>query len=282
MRWPATMRTASSRRKPWRSSWPRTTSGSTPTSSRTTSSSDASSCCSAIPAASGTTRLRSQPATPRSSCAPARSGRSPPAASRRRSGPSARRSGSRARSTASASSCCARSQSCRTSASWPCSRRRRRTGAAARSRQAVSEFLDARVAQGERLTTAELEKLDIGLQPLVAELFDGATPATRTSLSATLEQWRQQSIDTGFFRELGRLIKVDDHPQATLVGSRAAAVDTVASALSPRSPRSVLLVGEQGVGKTTLVVEALRRLEQPVVRVPGCRDRGDGRPGLHR
>jgi ATP-dependent Clp protease ATP-binding subunit ClpC len=127
----------------------------------------------------------------------------------------------------------------------------------------VSKFLDARVAQGERLTTAELAKLGVGLQPLVAELLEGATSATRTALTPALDQWRQQSIDTSFFRELGRLVDLDDHPQATLVGSRAAAVEAVTAALSPRSPRSVLLVGEQGVGKTTLVVEALRRLEQP-------------------
>ncbi len=127
----------------------------------------------------------------------------------------------------------------------------------------VSTFLDARVAQGERLTTAELAKLDVGLQALVTELLEGATTATRTALAPAMDQWRQQSVDTAFFRELGRLINLDDHPQATLVGSRAAAVDAVAAALSPRSPRSVLLVGEQGVGKTTLVVEALRRLEQP-------------------
>ena len=33
----------------------------------------------------------------------------------------------------------------------------------------------------------------------------------------------------------------------------------------------MLLVGEQGVGKTTLIVEALRRLGARVVRVPGER-----------
>ncbi len=129
--------------------------------------------------------------------------------------------------------------------------------------KAVSEFLDARVARGERVTAADLATLDAGLQPLVTELLEGATEATRAALTPALDQWRHESIDTDFFRELGRVVRIEDHPQATLVGSRAAAVDAVAAALSPRSPRSVLLVGEQGVGKTTLVVEALRRLEQP-------------------
>ena len=69
----------------------------------------------------------------------------------------------------------------------------------------VSTFLDARVAQGERLTTAELAKLDVGLQALVTELLEGATTATRTALAPAMDEWRQQSVDTAFFRELGRL-----------------------------------------------------------------------------
>ena len=97
--------------------------------------------------------------------------------------------------------------------------------------KAVSEFLDARIAQGERLTAAELATLDVGLQPLIGELLEGSTKSTRAALSSAVDQWRQQSIDVGFFRELGRLIKLDDYPRATLVGSRTAAVDAVAAAL---------------------------------------------------
>ena len=73
----------------------------------------------------------------------------------------------------------------------------------------------------------------------------------------------REPFDTEFFRSVGRIVEVRNHPAATLVGSRADVVDAVAAALSPRSPRSVLLVGEQGVGKTTLVVEALRRRSSP-------------------
>ena len=68
-------------------------------------------------------------------------------------------------------------------------------------------------------------------------------------------------IDAAFFRELGRVIDLKSHPKATLVGSRAAAVEAVSAALTPRNPRPVLVVGEQGVGKTTLVVAALRLLQ---------------------
>ena len=58
---------------------------------------------------------------------------------------------------------------------------------------------------------------------------------------------KRESIDRDYFRSFGRIVEVEKHSAATMVGSRAAAVDAVAAALSPRNPRSVLLVGEQGV-----------------------------------
>ena len=127
---------------------------------------------------------------------------------------------------------------------------------------AVAEFLDARIASGERVSASDLATLDAGLQPLVGELLDAGSAETREVLAPVLEQWRRDSIDTEFFRALGRIVKPEEHPEATLVGSRAIAVDAVAAALSTRRPRSVLLVGEQGVGKTTLIVQALRRLHE--------------------
>ena len=63
-----------------------------------------------------------------------------------------------------------------------------------------------------------------------------------------------------FFRALGRVVDPSARPPATLVGSRIAAVDALVGALSSSRPRSVLVIGEPGVGKTTLIVEALRRL----------------------
>ena len=127
---------------------------------------------------------------------------------------------------------------------------------------AVSEFLDARVAGGEHVSAANLATLDEVVEPLVGELLEEASEETRSTLAPALEQWRSESIDTEFFRQLGRLVDPDEHPRATIVGTRSVAVETVAAALADRRPRSVLLVGEQGVGKTTLIVEALRRLHE--------------------
>ncbi|HEX4929835.1 MAG TPA: AAA family ATPase, partial [Gaiellaceae bacterium] len=126
--------------------------------------------------------------------------------------------------------------------------------------RAVSRFLEARVAAGEDVTSAELEALDTRLQPLVAELIDGTNAATKAALRPALEAWRTAIIDVDFFRQLGRVVDPGERPPAKLVGSRIAAVDALVGALSSARPRSVLLVGEPGVGKTTLIVEALRRL----------------------
>jgi hypothetical protein len=148
--------------------------------------------------------------------------------------------------------------------------------------RAVSRFLEARVAAGELLTLAELEELDAGLQPLVCELIDGTDVTTRAVLRPALEQWQTTTIDIDFFRELGRIVDPVERPPATLVGSRIAAVAALVGALGAARPRSVLVVGDPGVGKTTLIVEALRRLGDDPVRVPGRRGRRECGPGVRR
>ena len=152
----------------------------------------------------------------------------------------------------------------------PCSRRPRRTGAGSPLAAEVSQLPRRAGRSRGGLTVAELAKLDVGLQPLVGELIDGTTRRRGPPSRPRLDQWRQRSIDTDFFRELGRSSTPATTPgharRLPDRGGRRARGCALAA-----QPRSVLLVGEQGVGKTTLIVEALRRLGAAVVRVPGGR-----------
>jgi len=124
----------------------------------------------------------------------------------------------------------------------------------------VSRFLEARVAAGETLTPELLDALAPSLQPLVRELVEATDVETRAALAPALEQWQTATVDVEFFRNLGRVVDVADRPPAILVGGRAAAVKALVGALSDARRRSVLLVGEPGVGKSTLILEALREL----------------------
>jgi ATP-dependent Clp protease ATP-binding subunit ClpC len=128
----------------------------------------------------------------------------------------------------------------------------------------LAEFLDARVERGERLSVAALKRLDVGRQGIVGEVLSATKPETQAVLRPAFEQWQRETIDVDFFRSLGRIVEPGDHPSPTLVGSRARALDTMAQALSASRPKSMLLVGEPGVGKTTLVIEALRRAGAPL------------------
>ena len=151
------------------------------------------------------------------------------------------------------------------------------------ARRAVAPFLDARVAAGERRRPRTSSRSSTrGCSRSSTRCSARPSEQTRAAL-------RAGGATSGGAPRRRRVLP------ASSGGSRAgrAACRRRSSApgrsrstrSSPRSsaepPRSVLLVGDPGAGKTTLIVEALRRLER-VARVPGERGRRDRRPGLHR
>ena len=76
------------------------------------------------------------------------------------------------------------------------------------------------------------------------------------------EEWRALELLGG----VGRVWKRPyDDPPALLVGRRSELVDHVVASLTAVPRRSVLLVGEHGSGKTTLIRTALDRLDDTVV-----------------
>jgi ATP-dependent Clp protease ATP-binding subunit ClpC len=128
---------------------------------------------------------------------------------------------------------------------------------------AIVEFVRNRVDNGERLSTSTFERVPLdqidGLEAFVERYQDELGADFRTCF----EEWRA----------LRRLLAIGrvwerpfDRPPVLLVGRRRELVEHVAAALEQEPPRSVLLVGEHGVGKTALARVALDRLgSEPLV-----------------
>jgi len=133
----------------------------------------------------------------------------------------------------------------------------------------LREFVARRAAAGEEVTAEELtghvaragfggEQLD-SLTRLVEELA-GALPA---SLAADFKRWRAERVDVEFLKSFGRVWETDEEEdggaQPAEVAGRAAELE---AALRRETPRSSMLVGESGVGKTSLVRALARRLQK--------------------
>jgi ATP-dependent Clp protease ATP-binding subunit ClpC len=70
-----------------------------------------------------------------------------------------------------------------------------------------------------------------------------------------------------FFRSIGTIVERSALPDAIVTGSRVGPIDAIATALSGRMPRSVIVVGERGLGKSILTGTALKRLEDPALLI---------------
>jgi ATP-dependent Clp protease ATP-binding subunit ClpC len=121
----------------------------------------------------------------------------------------------------------------------------------------VAEFVRLRRERGEDvaastfegLTTEDFDKVEVFLDRYEAELGP--------DLRRSFEKWRALLNLAG----VGRVWEAPfDRPPALLAGRRRELVELVVSALDESPPRSILLVGEHGVGKTALARSALDRL----------------------
>jgi ATP-dependent Clp protease ATP-binding subunit ClpC len=128
----------------------------------------------------------------------------------------------------------------------------------------VSAFVERRVRAGEEPTVAALAEVvdpanEGNVVAVVGEL-DGVLPSATVS---GFEEWRESRTQLEFFRSFGRLWEPSGAPPAlTSVGARAAVLATLEATIQKPGARSVLLVGEHGVGKSAVLRELLGRLHR--------------------
>ena len=130
----------------------------------------------------------------------------------------------------------------------------------------LAAFIAARRAREEvsQATFSEYVPLDAA---------EGVSDFARTHESilgadfrAMFEAWHASVVDTGFLREVGAVWEAPyDRPETLIVGDRAEVIGLMCEALAQQPPRSLLLVGDHGVGKSALLRAALDRSQRQIV-----------------
>ena len=121
----------------------------------------------------------------------------------------------------------------------------------------VAEFVAQRVARGEPVDASSFARVSLDDGDDIEAFVDTFEPELGPSFRSGFEEWRA----TRNLTNVGRIWERPfDEPPALLVGRRRELVEVILGALEQSPPRSVLLVGEHGVGKTALTRAALERL----------------------
>jgi ATP-dependent Clp protease ATP-binding subunit ClpC len=125
----------------------------------------------------------------------------------------------------------------------------------------ITSFADHRVRAGERPSAADFESIDRSSEELIARVVSELDAVLPAETVRAFEEWRRRRGELDFFQSVGRIWKPGGEPRAlSSVGGRAAVVAALESTLRDPDGSSVLLVGEHGVGKSTVLREALRSL----------------------
>jgi ATP-dependent Clp protease ATP-binding subunit ClpC len=123
----------------------------------------------------------------------------------------------------------------------------------------VAAFVRAREEHGEHVDASTFRGLTLDDADKVEAFVDRYEPELGTDFREAFAEWRALRR----LADIGRVWEEPyDRPPALLAGRRRELVELVVSALEGTPPRSVLLVGEHGVGKTALARVALDRIER--------------------
>ena len=130
----------------------------------------------------------------------------------------------------------------------------------------LASFIVARRASEEVSEATFAEHLPFDVVESVGEFVRVHESRLGADFRDLFETWRAAIVDTSFLREVGALWQAPyNRPETLLVGDRSEIVGQIREALEHTPPRSLLLVGEHGVGKSALLRSALDRSSRPLV-----------------
>ncbi len=127
----------------------------------------------------------------------------------------------------------------------------------------VAEFAYARVSEGERPTFGGgLDRLEAEAPLHLRQFLDRLTVAGLEPLREELREWERKRLDVKYLESVGKLL--GDETEAGLVEHEALknVVAELERAFAGDAPRSVLLVGESGTGKSAAARVLFRRLRR--------------------
>lgn len=127
----------------------------------------------------------------------------------------------------------------------------------------IAEFVDARTARGEQVDLhAALAGNGCEHPEQLAQVLEQLSPPQAQALRAQQQRFERERIDVAFLSGIGRLWRDADCAGALVTPAIEAGIGTASAALHAQPSQSVLVVGEPGVGKTSLVRCLAQRLMQ--------------------
>ena len=128
--------------------------------------------------------------------------------------------------------------------------------------EVVAEFVRERISRGEQVAVDTFDKVSLETADNLEAFIDRFEGDLGPDFRRSFETWRALAN----LRNIGRIWERPfDDPPTLLAGRRRELVEIVVAALEQSPPRSVLLVGEHGVGKTALTRAALDRIDEDAI-----------------
>ncbi len=131
----------------------------------------------------------------------------------------------------------------------------------------LARFIAARRATGEEITAETFRRnVPRRLAPKIEAFLERFEDELGPDFRAAFDEWRATTVDTEFLQGFAKVWERPfDSPPALLVGRRRELVELLRDALEQMPRRSILLVGDTGVGKTALARAAVDGLSSSFI-----------------